>query len=233
MKTLAERLRYAMEVLPPKKIKGISLAEAVGVKPPSVSDWLSGKSKTMEGENLLRASKFLGVNPSWLASGIGKPGLNSGQSNQASIRVKKAPVLTWAQAGNWAGFQSIDLSNVEERLALPDDKYHNCFYLKVQGGSNYPIFCEGDYVLVDPDAQLTDIQSGDMVIVRAFDTVSLKKLTIETDGTQYLQALNAEFKPNFIQFDEHCHYIGQVIECFRYIYRTHSRAKIVNTYDLT
>ncbi|MDC4558784.1 LexA family transcriptional regulator [Acinetobacter baumannii] len=72
MNTLAERLRYAMEVLPSKKIKGVELARAVGVKPPSVSDWLSGKSKTMEGENLLRASKFLNVNPSWLASGSGE-----------------------------------------------------------------------------------------------------------------------------------------------------------------
>ena len=62
MKTLAERLKYAMEVLPPKKIKGVELARAVGVKPPSVSDWLSGKSKTMEGENLLRAAHHLNVN---------------------------------------------------------------------------------------------------------------------------------------------------------------------------
>ncbi|MGF0210897.1 LexA family transcriptional regulator [Acinetobacter baumannii] len=72
MNTLAERLRYAMEVLPPKKIKGVELARAVGVKPPSVSDWLSGKSKTMEGDNLLRASKFLNVNTSWLASVTGE-----------------------------------------------------------------------------------------------------------------------------------------------------------------
>ena len=71
LKTLAERLKYAMEILPPKKIKGVELARAVGVKPPSVSDWLSGKSKTMEGENLLKASKFLGVNPNWLAVGNG------------------------------------------------------------------------------------------------------------------------------------------------------------------
>lgn len=69
MKTLAERLRYAMEILPPKKIKGVDLARAVGVKPPSVSDWLSGKSKTMEGENLLRVAKYLNVNPVWLATG--------------------------------------------------------------------------------------------------------------------------------------------------------------------
>lgn len=73
MKTLAERLKYAMEVLPPKKIKGVELARAAGVKPPSVSDWLSGKSKSMEGENLLRASRFLGVDATWLATGAGSP----------------------------------------------------------------------------------------------------------------------------------------------------------------
>lgn len=73
MNTLADRLRYAMEVLPPKKIKGVDLARAVGVKPPSVSDWLSGKSKTMDGTNLLAAANFLNVSPTWLATGKGRP----------------------------------------------------------------------------------------------------------------------------------------------------------------
>ena len=72
MNTLAERLRYAMQFATPKKVKGVELAAAVGVKPPSVSDWLSGKSKTMEGENLLKTSKYLNVNPAWLASGVGE-----------------------------------------------------------------------------------------------------------------------------------------------------------------
>lgn len=82
LNTLAQRLRYAMEVLPFKKVKGVDLARAVGVKPPSVSDWLSGKSKTMEGENLLRAAKHLGVNPVWLATGKGEPcsDLTTGQN---------------------------------------------------------------------------------------------------------------------------------------------------------
>lgn len=84
MKTLAERLRHAMEVLPPKKIKGVDLARAVGVKPPSVSDWLSGKSKTMEGENLLRAAKYLNVNPVWLATG-------KGDINSNDISLKSLP----------------------------------------------------------------------------------------------------------------------------------------------
>ena len=78
MKTLAERLKFAMDNATPKKIKGVDLARAVGVKPPSVSDWLSGKSRTMEGENLLRAAKCLGVDALWLANGQGE--MRSSQS---------------------------------------------------------------------------------------------------------------------------------------------------------
>ena len=91
MNTLAERLRYAMQVATPKKIKGVDLASAVDVKPPSVSDWLSGKSKTMEGENLLRAAKFLNVNPMWLATGTGemRPSKTEAQKNLALSELMK------------------------------------------------------------------------------------------------------------------------------------------------
>ncbi len=91
MNTLAERLRYAMQVATPKKVKGVELAAAVDVKPPSVSDWLSGKSKTMEGENLLRAAKFLNVNPMWLATGTGemKPSKTEAQKNLALSELMK------------------------------------------------------------------------------------------------------------------------------------------------
>ena len=67
--TLAERLRQAMEG--PPKVTGKALAAACGVKPPSVSDWLSGKSKTMVGQNLIAAAEFLRVRPKWLAEGVG------------------------------------------------------------------------------------------------------------------------------------------------------------------
>ncbi len=99
MKTLAERLKYAMETLPPKKIKGVELARVVGVKPPSVSDWLSGKSKTMEGENLLKTAKYLNINPVWLATGKGEisSDITTNQSelvnNSDSITALRNPAL--------------------------------------------------------------------------------------------------------------------------------------------
>ncbi|MCH7389532.1 LexA family protein [Acinetobacter dispersus] len=230
MKTLAERLRYAMEVLPPKKIKGVDLARAVGVKPPSVSDWLSGKSKTMEGENLIKASKFLGVSASWLASGTGRPTPNKPENadiclnNTVPISARMAPVLSWVQAGTFTNVQSVDLSQIEEWLPLPNE-CTNCFYLKVQGISNQPEFLEGDYILVDPDVYYSDMQSGDMIVVRRFEDATFKKLVIETDGSKYLQALNPNFQPNIIPVDEHCHFVGQVIDCMRYTYRAKRRSR--------
>lgn len=67
--TLADRLKLAMKG--PPKVSQVDLAKACGIKPPSVANWLSGKSKTMEGSNLLAASKRLRVNPEWLASNRG------------------------------------------------------------------------------------------------------------------------------------------------------------------
>ena len=70
--TLSERLREAMAG--PPKVTGIQLAKACKVAAASVSDWLSGKSKTMEANNLLAAARLLNVDPEWLANGVGVKG---------------------------------------------------------------------------------------------------------------------------------------------------------------
>lgn len=67
--TLGERLKLAMNG--PPKVTGKALAAACGVKPPSVSDWLNGETRTMEASNLIAASEFLKVRPKWLADGVG------------------------------------------------------------------------------------------------------------------------------------------------------------------
>ncbi|RJE69711.1 repressor [Acinetobacter sp. JS678] len=158
MNTLAERLRYAMEVLSPKKIKGVELARAVGVKPPSVSDWLSGKSKTMEGENLLKASKFLGVNPSWLASGNGLPtDVNKRNKEEElsniifrDLNLHKIPVLDYVQAGFW--HEVVYDGTTPHSYTYTDYIGNNpeaIFSVIVQGESMEPDFKEGDMLIVD------------------------------------------------------------------------------------
>jgi transcriptional regulator with XRE-family HTH domain len=72
--TLKERLEEAMKG--PPVVRAIDLARACGVKPPSVADWLSGRTKRLEGANLLAAAKRLGVRPEWLSTGVGPMRLN-------------------------------------------------------------------------------------------------------------------------------------------------------------
>lgn len=65
--TLKERL----DLLMAGKRRGTkaALARFCKVKEPSVADWFNGKTKTLEGENLLNAAKFFNVSPEWLATG--------------------------------------------------------------------------------------------------------------------------------------------------------------------
>ena len=70
IQTFSERLIDAMDN-GPHKISGTALAKKCRVAQPSVSDWRSGKSKSMGAEALIEACDLLGVNPRWLATGKG------------------------------------------------------------------------------------------------------------------------------------------------------------------
>jgi len=66
--TLAERLQESLSLAGANQSE---LARAVGIRPASVNDWVSGKTREIEAGNLLRAAAFLKVRPEWLAMGKG------------------------------------------------------------------------------------------------------------------------------------------------------------------
>ena len=66
--TLSERLTEALDA---KGATKAELARACRVKPPSVSDWFSGKTKVLKADTLLAAASFLNVSPCWLSTGHG------------------------------------------------------------------------------------------------------------------------------------------------------------------
>ena len=79
MTTLAERIKECLDG-PPRKTQK-ALADACGIEAPSVNDWVSGKTKSINAEHLFPAAEFLGVEPYWLATGKGKK-YKSDNSNQ-------------------------------------------------------------------------------------------------------------------------------------------------------
>ncbi|MEN8291853.1 XRE family transcriptional regulator [Acinetobacter radioresistens] len=224
---LGERLKQARKNA---KLSQVQLAEAVGIKQSTISQLEKGLMQSST--HLPALAKALGVNSYWLQTGMEKPEAKepvepstSLTPNLAPVKARMAPVLSWVQAGNFTNVQAVDMSEVSEWLPLPEDECSNCFFLKVQGLSNYPDFMEGDYIVVNPDAYYSDMQSGDIIVVRRGEDATFKKLVIETDGTRYLQALNPDFKPNVIQLDDQCHFVGQVVDCVRYVYRAKLRTR--------
>lgn len=217
MSTLGENLKKIRKA---KKLTQKDLAQKSGVKQSVISDLETGNAKSTG--SILELSNALGVTAEELKKGVVG---EIEHTNVIPVKARMAPVLSWVQAGNWTNIEAVDLSEIAEFLPLPEDECMNCFFLKVQGLSNYPDFWEGDYILVNPDVSYSDMQSGDMIVVRRGDDATFKKLVIETDGSKYLQALNPEFKPNVIAIDETCQFVGQVVDCVRYVYKAKPRIR--------
>jgi len=69
MNTLADRLKEAMSEMP--EVKAVDIARACGIRSASIVDWQTGRTKKLEGSNLLATAELLRVNPWWLATGRG------------------------------------------------------------------------------------------------------------------------------------------------------------------
>ena len=218
MATLGENLRKIRKA---KKMTQAVLAQKSGVKQSVISDLETGNARNTG--FVVELATALGVTAEELKKGVDTADLIT--SNVAVIKPNMAPVLSWVQAGTMTNVEAVDMSQVEEWLPIPDGDCERCFYLKVQGLSNYPEFHEGDYILVDPTLPFGDMNSGDIIVVRKFDDATFKRLVIEPDGTKYLQAINPEFKPNIIPLDENCEFVGEVVDCIRYVYRAKKKTR--------
>ena len=218
MATLGENLRKIRKA---KKMTQAALSQKSGVKQSVISDLETGNARNTG--FVVELATALGVTAEELKKGVDTSDLIT--SNVAVIKPNMAPVLSWVQAGTMTNVEAVDMSQVEEWLPIPDGDCERCFYLKVQGLSNYPEFHEGDYILVDPTMPFGDMNSGDIIVVRKFDDATFKRLVIEPDGTKYLQAINPEFKPNIIPLDENCEFVGEVVDCIRYVYRAKKKTR--------
>lgn len=217
--TIGQRIRALRRS---KKLTQVQLAKIAGVSSPAVTEWEKDSYHPKAASLEAMANEF-GVTVEYILTGKGHT--QNKQPDIVPVAPKMAPVLSWVQAGTMTNVQAVDMSQVEEWLPIPDGDCEKCFYLKVQGLSNYPEFHEGDYILVDPTLPFSDMNSGDIIVVRKFDDATFKRLVIEPDGTKYLQAINPEFKPNIIPLDQDCEFVGEVVDCIRYVYRAKKKLR--------
>ncbi|WP_419204352.1 helix-turn-helix domain-containing protein [Bordetella trematum] len=117
MSTLAERLREALDEA---GVKQVDLARAAGIKPPSVADWLNGKTKNIKGANLVSVAQFLNVSEAWLADGV-LPKERRPSSDWPFDRLKKEDFYSLTEPQR-AAIEDWVISQVEAFKAIPTVK---------------------------------------------------------------------------------------------------------------
>lgn len=165
MSTLADRLTLAIAHA---GINQAELARRVGIKPPSVNGWFSGKAKFLRGENLLAAASALGVDQDWLATGKGEMLRQGGNADFAQVPKSVSPSATTsdyvrveqldAEAGMGGEVVNDDYPEVIRAMDFEPD-----YIRSIVGFVPAP----GRLVLVTGtgDSMLPTIQPGDVVVV--------------------------------------------------------------------
>lgn len=210
-----QRIKEAREMA---GMKPSALAREVGVSPSAVTQWETGQTKKLDGDNLLKVSKALHVRPEWLQYGE-LPMRNDGDFAPVDTNVAPGPdvtglvpLISWVQAGNWGEvIDNFSPGDAEEWLPCFKKMGPSAFALRVRGGSMERKYQDGDIIFVDPDVGAS---SGRNVVVRMEDenTATFKHLVIDEAGNKFLKPLNPDWPgPKIIQINGNARICGVVV----------------------
>lgn len=212
MNTLSQRLLLAMKG--PPEITQAELARACGIKPPSVSGWISGATKSLTGKNLIAAAKKLNVNPDWLQSNRGpmRPYGIDALSEPIDIKTDEDPPddddvlvevvdIELAAGDGTDGVEFVETKSSHtykrgflRKLGIYDpSKIKRC---KVRGDSMQPVLYHGDKVSINTGDN-TIVDDGIYAIVVA-DQLRVKRLRRMRDGGLIIISDNKEQWPEEI-----------------------------------
>jgi len=176
------------------------LAEYIGIKPASISDW--NKSKDVKFQNVVKASEFLNLSLNYLAYGT---------ENEQLSRLEKELLKTFSQLSINNKKMALGLmrsiyetqTEIESRAKI---KYHSIKHslYKVSAGIGYdldddswetikvidtPESRKADFaVTVDGDSMLPKYKDGDIVLVRVQQDIDIGQVGIFIkEGKGYLK----------------------------------------------
>lgn len=202
-------------------VSNAKLARMIGVSRPTIGNWIEGKSAPT-GENLTNLANALKVDPNWLMSGKESQvrlDNNVDISQKIPFDGRPIPVISWVAAGSFGPIATV-LKDAEIDEYLPPIKKcgKNGYGLVVTGISMSPKFEPEDRIYVNPDFQVSDLKTGDLVIVSCTgdNEATFKQLIIE-GTTKYLKPLNPKCDEQIIKLTEDCRLVGKVVGLYRKI----------------
>jgi len=186
--------RIAMAIEASGKKKGEIAAEC-GVAPSSVTQWISGESKSLKPENLFALAKATGFNAMWLAIGQGEP---RDQDVLPPTEDAYAVISQYTARGECGSGYLNDHVEVKGGLAFKRDwlkrmgaKPENLFVIYAEGDSMEPYIFDGDVVLFDwSDTTPRDRQA--YAIRRPDGGISIKRITQQLSGAWLIRSDNPD-----------------------------------------
>lgn len=214
-----KRLEFALQQ---RKKTPAELARATGNKPPSVSDWLSGQTKMMGGENAVKVCSFLNINHLWLFFGKGPSGLEEGHKTPDLIVLDEAsdfiPIkrVEFKITAGITGYEVEFLNGERAPILFRRDwferknyKPEKLFAIDVRGQSMEYTLNEGDLVVINTED--TKPADGKIFAVNYEGELVIKRL-IRDSGSWWLSSDNPDKRkyPNKI-CNENCILIGKEV----------------------
>lgn len=148
---------------------------------------------------------------------INNQNINSTKLSPSFNTNKSIPVISWVQAGSWTNSEVVTYETPFKEWLPPNPKCgKNGYGLIVIGESMLPDFRPNDRIYVNPDFQVSDLKTGDLVIVACDGETeaTFKKLIVECNG-MYLEPLNPKWHEKMMELKDGCKLIGKVVGLYR------------------
>lgn len=152
------------------------LGNALGIQKAAVQKYEKGTVKNIKRENLIKLAKILNTTPEYILGWDAPSNVYAVSDDMVNI-----PVLAKVSAGlgcyaDTISDYAVDYEPVQRTSLTPGEHY---VYLRVEGDSMYPIFIEGDLVLVRCQSSV-DSGSYAVVMIDGHDGV-VKKIVYGSD----------------------------------------------------
>lgn len=137
--------------------------------------------------------------------------------DKLSITGGLIPIISWVQASTWNSKDFINLETQFKEWLPPNPKSgKNGYGLIVVGESMSPEFRPGDKIYVNPDFQINNLKTGDLVIIasKGENKATFKKIIIESNGI-YLEPLNPKWHERITKLPNGSKLVGKVVGLYR------------------
>lgn len=205
METIGQRILKLRKSA--KKTQG-ALGRAIGVSDVTVGYWEKDVNKP--GRDGLKAlAAFFGVSEAYILLGG-----EISDDIQVGFGVRRAPVISWVQAGSWTDTcDAVTLNDVTEWVPIDDSYSKLSFALKVKGdsmqrkdgGKTIP---EGSIVVVDPEFDPSNLNGQVVVAVLEGSNEATVKEFREDGPAKYLVPWNERY--DVIRINGSCRIVGCV-----------------------